>query len=155
MRRRVDAARAAAHHRDPDIRELIAELARRLDAVMRRLPRPDERDAVLILRQQRALHIEHDGRIVNFAEQWRILRVLLCENTAAEILRALQLRGEVDGILPTGNGRGRFLADAMHGKKLLFRCAQDRRRLTEALQKLAHAHGTHALDQVQRHEGFP
>ena len=49
MRRGVNAARAAAHDGDADIRELIRELARRLDAVMRRhaASRPSPRRSCL------------------------------------------------------------------------------------------------------------
>jgi integrase len=43
MRRRINAARAAAHDCHADVGELIRQLARGLNAVMRRLPRADHR----------------------------------------------------------------------------------------------------------------
>ena len=71
MRRRVDAARAAAHDGDADVGELIRELARDFDSVMRRLARADHRHGIFVLRGQRAFDVEHDGRIVNFVAATR------------------------------------------------------------------------------------
>ena len=74
---------------------------------------------------------------------------------AAEILDALQLGGQVDGLLPAGDGLGGVLADAAHLQQLLPGGAQDGGRVAEMLEQLPHAHRADVLDQVQRHQGFP
>ena len=50
VRGRIDAASAAADHRDPKISELIGQLARDFDAVMGRHSRADQRNRVFVLR---------------------------------------------------------------------------------------------------------
>ena len=85
MRRRVDASRSAAHHGDAHVGELIGQLARHFQTVVRRLARTDQRHGILVLGREPALHVENDGRIVNVAEQLGIILVRLDENVAPEI----------------------------------------------------------------------
>ena len=95
MRGGVDAARAAADHRDTVAGELVRELAGGVLSVMRRAPRTDHRDAVFVLRQHTAFHVKHDRRIVNLAEQLRVLFIILNNEPHAKVLSAFQLTGQV------------------------------------------------------------
>ena len=95
MRRGVDAARATTHDRHAHISELIGQLPRRLQAVMRRQPRANHRDGVFVPGRQPAFDIEHNRRIVNLPQQPGIVGVGRRENVAAVFLDAFQLVAEV------------------------------------------------------------
>ena len=89
MRGGVDAARAAADHRDACAGKLVREFAGGVLPVVGRPSRAHHRDAVAILGQQSALRVKHDGRIVDFPEQLGILIVLLKNEPRAEFLDSL------------------------------------------------------------------
>ena len=82
MRGGVDAARAAADHRDACAGKLVREFA----GVVGRPARAHNRDAVVTIGQQAALRVKHDGRIVDFPEQLGILIVLLKNEPRSEFL---------------------------------------------------------------------
>ena len=100
MRRRVNAARAAAHHRHADVGELIRQFARGLDAVMRRLPRADHRHGIFVLRGQFAFDVKHERRIINLAQQRGIIFIRRNQNVAAEIGNAFQFARRGQRIFP-------------------------------------------------------
>ena len=150
MRRRVNPARAAAHDGDADVGELIRQLARRLDAVMRRRARADHRHGVFVLRRQFALDVKHQRRIVNFAERRGIIFVGLDQNVAAEIRNALQFAGEVNRLFPGGNRLGGFVADVADAEQGGFGGGEDFRRVAEMFEQQPRAHRADVLDEIER-----
>jgi hypothetical protein len=100
MRRRVNAPRAAAHHRHAHVGELIRQLARRLDAVMRRhaASRPSPRR--FCPSRQRALDVKHERRVVNFAEQRGIIFIRLKLKRGSRIPRCVSIRPRGQRIFP-------------------------------------------------------
>ena len=95
MRRGVNAPCATAHHRHTDVGELIRQLARRLDAVMRGLPRADHRHGVFIFYGQFPFDVKHERRVVNLPERFGIRIVTLDQDVAAKIRDAFQFTGQV------------------------------------------------------------
>src|SRR5262245_13521340 len=71
MRRRVDAARAAAYDRHAYVSQLISEFARDLQAVVRGLSRTHHGNRILFFAGQVAFDVKHDGRIVNLTQDGR------------------------------------------------------------------------------------
>ena len=155
MRRRVNPARAAAHDRHADIGQLIRQLARGLDAVMRRHARADHCHGVFVLRGQFAFDVKHQRRVVNFPERFGIILVALNQNVAAEILDAFQFAGEVNRFLPTGNRLGGFVADVADAEQFGSGTPKNLGRVAEMFQQQPCAHRADMLDEVQRDESFP
>ena len=81
---------------------------------MRRAPRTDHRDAIFVLRQHTAFHVKHDRRIVNLAEQLRVLFIILNNEPHAKVLSAFQLTGQIGCGFPVHNRAGQVVADALY-----------------------------------------
>ena len=104
MRGGVDAASAAADHRDACAGKLVREFAGGVLPVVGRPSRAHHRDAVSILGQQMALHVQHDRGIIDFPEQLRIFVILLKNEPRSEILDSFQFTGQVGCGLPLSDG---------------------------------------------------
>ena len=116
---------------------------------MGRLPGADHGDSVFVLRSELALHIEDEGRIINLAEQFGILLIVLCENVATKFLDALEFACEIDRALPRCNGFGDIDADAMDLHEFSARSVQNGRGIAEILEQLPNPNGPDVLDHVQ------
>src|SRR5204863_3458815 len=103
MRRGVDPARPSTDDRHTDVSKLICELARDLQAVMRRLARTDHGHSVFIFFCELPFNVKNHRRIVNFAQQIGIAFVLLSHDVAAEILDALKFCSQINRTLPGGD----------------------------------------------------
>ena len=88
MRGGIDAARQSANHGEAGVGELIRKLLGRFRSVMRRAPRTDHADGVMIALRQFAPNVKNDGRRVNFAQLSRIKRRFGRDNFRAEIADA-------------------------------------------------------------------
>ena len=75
--------------------------------------RAEHGDAVSILRQKSTFHVKHDGRIVDFAKQFRILIVLLKNEVCPKIFNPFQLAGQIGRRLPLADGCGEIIPDAL------------------------------------------
>src|SRR5262249_43532434 len=116
----VNSTSAAADYRHSQIAELIGQFARRLDAVMRRHSRANYGYGIFVFRQQLALHVKDDRRIVNLAKQFGILLIILRDGMAAELRHALELGRQVNRFLPIRNGFRGIFADTFNPKKFVF-----------------------------------
>ena len=154
MRGGVDAACTAAHDGHADVAKLVGELAGGLGAVGRHHPGTDQRDGVVVLLRQRALHIEDDGWIVDLLQRRRIQRVVGREHMAAEVGDAFELAREVDACLPTRDRFGDLGPDAGHGLELVPAGAEDGRGVAEVFDQLAQAHRSDVLDHVEGDQRF-
>ena len=150
----VDAARAAADDGDAQVGELVGQLAGDFDAVMRGHARADHRDGVLVFGAQLAFDVEHDRRVVNLPQQFRVLGVGLRHDAAAGIRDAFEFGAQVDGLFPGGDGLRRVVANAADLEQLRAGRPQDGRRVAEMFEQLPHADRADVLDQIQRHQGF-
>ena len=110
---------------------------------------------VFVLRGQFAFNVNDNGRVVNFAQQFGIMRVALNDNLATGIRNAFQLGGEVDGFFPGIYGFGGFLADAAHVEELVFGGAKNFGGFAEVFEQLPDAHGADVLNHVQGDQRFP
>ena len=155
VRRRVNAARPAADDGDPGVSQLVGDLARDFDAVMRRHARADHGHGVLVARGQAAQDVEEHGRIVNLPEQRRIILVGLEDDVAAGLLDAFEFAAEVHVLLPIGDGLGNFRPDAVDLLEFGAAGAEDGCGIAEALQQLPDAHRTEAVNHIQSDKGFP
>jgi len=143
MRRRVDPPRQTAHHPDPGKRQLVAQLLGQIDAVTRGIPRADDPEAGSFHRRQVATVVQHHGRIVDFPEKRRIVRILAIDHPQAVFADLFQLRRQIKGLLPSPDRFRHRLPHPFHpgqphgrlGKKSLDR--------PENLPELSHPDRTH------------
>jgi hypothetical protein len=142
MGRGVDSPRAAADDSDAEVGQLVAEATSDLDPVMGGLARAHEGDGVPVAGSQLPADIEDDRRIVDLAQQRRVILVGLDEDAAAELVDAAEFAGQVDGGFPGGDGFGGVLADAVDMEQLLARGAEDGRGVTEMVEEMADPHGS-------------
>ena len=154
MRRRVDAARETAYDRETGVGELIRKLLRAFQTVVRRLPRADNRDALVIAIRQAAPDVEHDRRVVNLAQQPGIPGRFLREDMRAEVGDALQFRFEIDVFFPARNRLGYFLPDAVNGAQFAGPRTENALRCPENFEQFSQPHRPHFWNHVQRNAGL-
>ena len=152
MRRRVNPARTAAYHRHADISQLIRQLARGFDAVMRRHPRTDHCHSIFVLGRQRALDIKDEWRVVNFPQRRGIFLVALNQNMAAELLNAFQFTRKVNGFFPAGNRPGGFITDVADAEQFTFGRLKNFGRVAEMFEQQPGAHRADVFDEIERDE---
>ena len=154
MRRRVNPARAAAHHGDADIGELIRQLARGLDAVMRRHPRADHRHGIFVLRGQFTLDIKHQRRIVNFAEQRGIIFIRLKSKHGSRIRKCVSTRRRDQWFFPSRQSPRRFRRRYCGRGAGRIWTRQEFGRVAEMFEQRPRAHRADVFNEIERDQGF-
>ena len=105
-----------------------------------------------VLRQQAALHVKDDRRVVNLAEQLRVLVVILKNESRAKVLGALQLSAQISGGLPLDDRAGQVVADALDAHQRRAVCLQYLGGVAEDLEQLPHPNRPDPLEQIQNHQ---
>ena len=121
---------------------------------MRSVTAADDADGVMIPLLQLAPHIQKHRRVVNLAQKPRIEPVLLCQQREAALRDLSLLTGEVDLLLPFGNGLRIRATDAFDLREFTGARAQHRLRAAKALQQPPCAHRTDLRQQIQRQIGL-
>jgi hypothetical protein len=121
---------------------------------MRRPPRTNDRDGVLIALSQFAPNIKHDGRGMDLAELARIERRFRGDDLRAKFADALQLRGKIDECLPINDLVGNVVADPLDRAQCIATRDENPLGRFENLQEPAQTHRPHGRKHVQRDAGF-
>ena len=103
----------------------------------------------MITFSQLAPRVQDNRRIINLAQQWRILIVLVGDNTAIKIANALQLASKIDRLFPTNNGLGCLWSNTIYAKQFTNRRTQNSRSIAEMVHQVTDSDGADILDQVQ------
>ncbi len=117
MRRGVDPARETGDHRHARVGNLVAELLRRLQAVMARLARADDSHAARATSRNRALDIEHQRRVIDFAQARRILLVGLRDDLQPQFRCPLALLVRISRLLPRRDLLDHLVTDSSTPRK--------------------------------------
>ena len=151
----VDAPGTATDHGDTGVSQLIGQLPGDLRAVRGGESGSHQRNAPVIGRNQRALHVEDDRRIVDFPERTGILGIQLSEHSAAVFGDAAEFAGQVHVGFPGGDGFGCFHPDSGHGEQLGCCGLKNGGGISAKVrQKLPQSDGSDVFDHVQGHQGF-
>ena len=154
MRGGVDAAGQSAGHGESGIGHLEGKLLRGFGRVVGAFARTDHGHRVAVAFRELTADIEHNGRIVYFAQGGRVFCILGGDDVRSEVRRFFEFRGGVGKFLPAGNIFGQGAGDAVDGGQLIGAGEEDFLGGAEGIKQAAQAHRSHLRDHVQRDAGL-
>ena len=154
MRSGVDSARETADYGQARVGKLIRQFLGRLRAVMRRAPRADNANGVMIALLQFTPNIKHNRRRVNLAQRFRVRGRLLCDHRRAEFADAIELGRKIDNRFPVCDLICNFVSDSFRCSKLAALRGQNSLGFCENFQQFSQPHRPHGRQHVQRDAGF-
>src|SRR5260370_24799458 len=107
---------------------------------MRRAPRADDADGVMISMLEFAPDVKHDRRRMNLAHWLRIGWRLLRNDGRTEFANAFQLRRKIDNRFPARNLISDVVTDSFNLAKLIAFGRKNLLRLVKNLQQFAQSH---------------
>ena len=154
MRGGVDSARQTADDSEARIGELIGKFLGGFHPVMRRAPRADDSDGVLIALGQFAPNVEHDRRRMDLAELARIEWRIACDDIRAERANTFEFRRQIHDGFPADNLIRDVVADSFDRAQGISLRRENALGRFKNFEELAQSHRPHCREHVERDAGF-
>ena len=145
----VHAAGQSRHDRHPHPGDGHAELIGLFLTVLRTAPRAHDGQRSIVLRRQRALHVETDRRVRDLVQQGGVVIVFAADHANAEILSAAEFLFHELLIVPFADRFAGRRPDVLDTFEFAPGRPQDRFHAGEVLDQIAKAQRPDALHQMQ------